>query len=85
MPHRLGYFNRFWNSVKAQIVQDVPQDLKFCEFHCPRAQCTLELTGSCDIRPRSASVFIMPAPANARPEWVGNPALGACANPTQVA
>jgi hypothetical protein len=61
----------WWTSFKSQIVQEVPRDLDFCQFECHRAQCTLELTGSCDIRPQQgllpqqSLVLIRPALAAA--------------------
>jgi hypothetical protein len=70
MPAGLGLITRVWSSVKEQIVQPVPQDLQFCEFYCSLKQCTLEVSGRCEIRPRPVLVLIKPT-ASARPPWEG--------------
>jgi len=48
----------------------VPQDPQFCEFYCSLKQCTLEVSGRCEIRPRPVLVLIKPT-ASARPPWEG--------------
>jgi hypothetical protein len=85
MANNIGFFKSLWRSVVNQIVQDVPQGIEFCEFECTRMQCTLELTGSCDIRPQSRLVLIKPAVATIRPEWTNGPSTGIAANPAHVA
>jgi len=79
-----GFFTALWRSVVDQIVQEVPQGIEFCEFECTRKQCTLELTGSCDIRPQQRLVLIKPA-AMVRPEWAGGAVRGVSVEPAHVA
>jgi hypothetical protein len=74
MPNSLGSLNLLWRAVKEQIAQDVPQGIEFCEFECTRKQCTLELTGTCDIRPRQALILIKPAVAMPSPKRFSTPA-----------
>lgn len=69
MPQNQGFLNLLWRSVKDQIVQPVPQELQFCEFHCPYKQCKLEATGSCELLPAQAFVRIQPATPIARTQW----------------
>jgi hypothetical protein len=85
MANKFGIFKSLWRSVVDQIVQDVPQAIEFCEFECTRKQCTLELTGSCDIRPQQRLVLIKPAVATVRPEWAGGARAGISAKPAHVA
>ncbi|MGA2049971.1 MAG: hypothetical protein ABSG96_19910 [Terracidiphilus sp.] len=82
MPHRQGFFNLLWLSVKNQAAQPVPHDLQFCEFQCPYRHCKLEATGSCEIRPTSAFVLIQPAPAVA--QWALTGTDGSSASPLTV-
>lgn len=84
MSSNISFFKSLWKSVKGQIVQDVPQGIEFCEFQCPWQQCTLELTGTCDIRPQPDLVFIRPAAASDRPEWAKGPSAGASVTPAHV-
>lgn len=70
MPHTPGFFKHLWHSVKNQIVQPVPPDLQFCEFHCPYKQCKLAVTGSCEFLPIQALVLIQPAHALTGPRWI---------------
>jgi hypothetical protein len=74
-----------WSSVKDQIVQPVPQDIQVCEFYCTRKQCSLEVTGWCEIRPRPALILIKRASASARPQWAESSAPGVHASPASVA
>jgi hypothetical protein len=85
MASNLGLFRSLWRSVVDQIVQDVPQGIEFCEFECTLKQCTLELTGRCDIRPQPRLVLIRPAVATDRPEWANGPSRGVVVKPAQVA
>jgi hypothetical protein len=85
MANRIGIFKSLWRSLVDQIVQDVPQGIEFCEFECTRKECTLELTGSCDIRPQQGLVLIKPAVATVRPVWAGGPTSGISAKPAHVA
>jgi hypothetical protein len=84
MSNNIGFFKSLWESVKGQIVQEVPRGIAFCEFQCPRKQCTLELTGTCDIRPEPALVFIRPAAAIDRPEWAKGSSGGVSVAPAHV-
>jgi hypothetical protein len=84
MLNNMGFFNSLWRSVKEQIVQDVPRGIAFCEFQCTRKQCTLELTGACDIRPEPALVFIRPAPVGVRPAWAQGSEGGRSVTPALV-
>jgi hypothetical protein len=85
MGNNLGFFKSLWRSVVDQVVQDVPPGIEFCEFECTRKQCTLELTGRCDIRPQPRLVFIRPAVATVRPEWANSPSRGVVVKPAEVA
>jgi hypothetical protein len=70
MSASLGLITRVWSSVKEQIVQPVPQDVQVCEFYCSLKQCTLEVSGRCEIRPRAALTLIK-STAGSRPQWDG--------------
>lgn len=85
MANSIGIFRALWRSIVNQIVQDVPQGIEFCEFECTRKQCTLELTGSCDIRPQPQLVLIRPAGMTMSPEWAGGPPRGVLVKPAHVA
>jgi hypothetical protein len=85
MSQRPGFVARLWNSLKDQIVQPVPQEIQFCEFSCKRKQCSLEVSGWCEIRPRPALFLIKSAPGTAHPQWPRRPAAGAPENPAHVA
>jgi hypothetical protein len=39
---------RMWQSVKRQIVDDVPDALAICQFDCDRAECTRDGLGACE-------------------------------------
>jgi hypothetical protein len=84
-PNNTDFFKSLWRSVKEQIVQDAPPEIEFCEFQFTRKQCTLELTGTCDIRPQPALVFIRPALAGLRPQWASGASAGVSGKPAQVA
>jgi hypothetical protein len=85
MPHRPGFVARPWNWLKDQIVQPVPPEIQFCEFSCSRRQCTLEVSGWCEIRPRPALVLIKPAAGAAPAHWASRPAASAAVSPIRVA
>ena len=53
----------WWNSFKAQIIQEVPRELDYCQFECRRVRCMMEETGSCDLLPRQSQMLIMPSPS----------------------
>jgi hypothetical protein len=84
MAYNMGFFRSLWHSIKDQVVQDVPQGIAFCEFQCTRKQCTLELTGSCNIRPEPALVFIQLAPASDHPQWTKTSVGGRSITPVHV-
>lgn len=85
MGNGKGFFRALWRSVVDQIVQEVPEGIEFCEFECTRKQCTMELTGSCDILPQPRLVLIKPAVAMVRPDWVGGAVRGIPVKPAHVA
>lgn len=85
MSRSKGFFAALWQSVVDQIVQEVPQSIEFCEFECTRKQCTLELTGACDIRPQQRLVLIKPAVATSRPDWAGGAVRSISVTPAHVA
>jgi hypothetical protein len=85
MANNLGFFKSLWRLVVDQIVQDVPPGIEFCEFECTRNQCTLELTGKCDIRPQPRLVLIRPAVAADYPDWANGPTRGVVVKPARVA
>jgi hypothetical protein len=39
---------RMWQSVKRQIVDDVPEALATCQFDCGRSQCLLDAGLACE-------------------------------------
>jgi hypothetical protein len=85
VAYNIGFFKSLWRSVVDQIVQEVPQAIEFCEFECTRKQCTLELTGTCDIRPQPRLVLIRPAATNLRPESANGSSRGVVVKPAHVA
>lgn len=85
MSQRPGFAARLWNSLKDQIVQPVPREIQFCEFHCTRKQCTLEVSGWCEIRPRPALILIKSASGTVHPRWAHGRAADVPANPAHVA
>ncbi len=84
MTIKQGSLNLIWRSIKDQIVQPVPQEMQFCEFHCPYQRCKREATGSCEFIPRQNVVFIRPAPAMARPQWAMRGIEGSSVSPLQA-
>jgi hypothetical protein len=46
---------RMWQSVKRQIIDDVPEALAVCEFDCGRVQCLRDLGGICERPNRKVS------------------------------
>jgi hypothetical protein len=84
MANYIGFFKSLWHSIKDQLVQEVPPGIAFCEFQCTRKQCTMELTGACDIRPEPAHVFILPVAAIDRPQWAKGSAGGRSITPAHV-
>jgi hypothetical protein len=46
---------RMWQSVKRQIVDDVPEALATCQFDCGRAQCLRDSGGVCERPNRKGS------------------------------
>ena len=54
---------RMWQSVKRQIVDDVPEAIAICQFDCPKAQCTQDAWHTCERRIRkSAGELIFASP-----------------------
>jgi len=52
----------FWERMKAEFVQEVPEEIAFCEFNCRKEQCTEADWQTCPLR------LAMAAKANVRPE-----------------
>jgi hypothetical protein len=46
--HKRNPFLRMWQTLKRQIVDDVPEAIAICEFDCPRARCTQDGGGPCE-------------------------------------
>jgi len=74
MPNRFVSPKLLWCGIMQKIVQDVPDEVRFCEFECNRMRCTLETTGTCDIHPNLSLVMpglvtITPAQATPSPAW----------------
>lgn len=40
----------FWERIKAEIVQEVPDEIAFCEFECHKEQCTRAECQACPMR-----------------------------------
>jgi len=46
---------RFGHWVAGHIVQDVPEDLAFCEYDCRKPRCTLDEWATCERRVRKTA------------------------------
>ena len=55
-----GTVTRFWEWVKHQIVQEVPEDIALCEYDCHKQQCTGSEFETCDRRLTRAAGEFMP-------------------------
>ena len=51
----------FWQWIKNQIVQDVPEEIALCEFDCHKQQCTEKEWQACPRRIAWAAGELMPA------------------------
>lgn len=51
----------FWERIKAEMVQEVPDEIAFCEFECPKEQCTGEECQACPMRLAWAARKLMAA------------------------
>lgn len=61
MPHPGSSLRRFFQWVRKQIVQDVPEDAALCEFDCRKEQCTQGEWESCERRLKRAEGELMPS------------------------
>lgn len=48
--HRGSFFPRLWDSMKKQIVEEVPEEIALCEFNCRKNQCTQAEWATCPRR-----------------------------------
>jgi len=83
MANSRAFLSSFWNRVKTQVVQPVPQQIQFCQFQWPHRACVLEAGGACnlralDIRPHQTLVVLRAAAASTGGAWPSEmPAHGA--------
>jgi curli biogenesis system outer membrane secretion channel CsgG len=57
------FLARFWQWVKDQIVQEVPDDIAVCEYDCRKPQCVMGEWETCDRRLLKAAGEVMPRSA----------------------
>jgi len=61
---RLGtiqtFHKNFWQWMKNQIAQDVPESSGLCEYDCRKQQCTEEEWATCERRTRRAAGELWP-------------------------
>ena len=67
---------RFWQWMKGQFLQTVPEDVEICEYDCRKRQCLVGEWEKCDRRVRRAAGELMPdrAPQTGLPEPPKKPA-----------
>jgi hypothetical protein len=51
----------FWGRIKTQFLQNVPEEIAFCEFNCHKQQCTEKEWQKCPRRIARAAGELMPA------------------------
>jgi hypothetical protein len=56
---------RFWQWLKGQIAQDVPEADGLCEYDCRKQQCTEEEWATCERRTHKAAGELWPEPGPA--------------------
>ena len=62
MPNRGNSLRGFFQEIRNQIIQDVPEDIGLCEFDCRTGQCTQDEWESCQRRLNRAEGELMPSP-----------------------
>jgi hypothetical protein len=50
----VSYFYRFWQRLKNEIAQEVPEDYAQCEFNCKKLHCSVGDWENCENRLRSS-------------------------------
>jgi len=41
---------KLWNRLRPMLVQEVPEELAVCEFHCAEPNCTVGDWDNCELR-----------------------------------
>lgn len=62
----------FWERMKAEFVQQVPEEIALCEFNCRKAQCTEKEWQTCPLRLAVAAGKLVPARKASAAEMVGS-------------
>ena len=62
MPQLSSSLRGFFQLVRNQFIQDVPEDIALCEFDCRAAQCTQGEWESCERRLNRAEGELVPSP-----------------------
>ena len=44
----------------SQIVQDVPEDIRICEYECRKSQCTMAHATGCEMRRHAGAGDLLP-------------------------
>jgi hypothetical protein len=45
-----GMVRQWWSTVAKKLIEDVPDELAYCQFECERPKCTNEIWVSCELR-----------------------------------
>jgi hypothetical protein len=62
MPQLSNSLRGFFQLVRNQLIQDVPEDIALCEFDCQKDQCTHGEWESCERRLNRAEGELRPSP-----------------------
>jgi hypothetical protein len=46
----VGYINRLWLRLKNKIVEEAPEEYRWCEFDCEKLQCSMGDWENCETR-----------------------------------
>jgi hypothetical protein len=49
----VSYIYKFWQQLKNEMIQEVPEDRGWCEFNCEKSQCSMSNWEICEARLRS--------------------------------
>ena len=50
-----GKLFRLWSRFRTGVIQDVPEDIQFCEFECRKEQCIMGDWEKCEKRLHSGA------------------------------
>jgi len=59
---------RFWQWIRSQIVQEVPESQALCEFDCQKLECSQEEWANCERRLQGAAGELRPESSSIRSE-----------------